>query len=189
MRKIIASMHVSLDGFAAGPNGEIDWVKLDDELFDLVGNFTAEADTALYGRITYEMMESYWPTAADKPNATKHDIEHSRWYNGATKIVLSRTMRGKEPDKTIVMSGNIPENIYNLKRQKGKNILIFGSLSSVRYLMQLNFIDDFWLFINPIILAQGIPLFTGLKDKIKLHLLAVKEFRCGVTGLHYTLCQ
>lgn len=75
MRKLIISEHTTLDGFIAGPNGEMDWIRLDDAMFDLVGQFTNEANTALYGRVTYQMMEAYWPTAAEKPNATKHDME------------------------------------------------------------------------------------------------------------------
>ncbi len=92
MRKIISFMHVSLDGFVAGPNGELDWVKIDQEIFDYVGKRISEGDTALYGRVTYQMMENYWPTAGDKPKATKHDIEHSKWYNKVYKVVLSKTM-------------------------------------------------------------------------------------------------
>ena len=107
MRKIILSLHTTLDGFVAGPNGEMDWIKFDDEMFDLVGKFTDEADTALYGRITYQMMESYWPTAADKPNATKHDIEHSQWYNKVNKVILSRTLYSKETTNTTFISDNI----------------------------------------------------------------------------------
>ena len=81
MRKLIFFMHTSLDGFVAGLNGEMDWIKVDDAIFDFVGTMTDQADTALYGRVTYQMMESYWPTAGEKSNASKHDIEHSIWYN------------------------------------------------------------------------------------------------------------
>jgi dihydrofolate reductase len=102
MRKIILSLHTTLDGFVAEPNGEMDWIKINNEIFDLVGNLTDEADTALYGRNTYEMMDSYWPTAADGPNATKHDVAHSKWYNQSEKVVLSRTMKGAEKSKTTL---------------------------------------------------------------------------------------
>ncbi len=78
----------------------MDWIRLDDEMFELVGKFPDEADTALYGRITYQMMDSYWPTAADQPNATKYDFEHSRGYNKTEKIVLSKTMQGAAINKT-----------------------------------------------------------------------------------------
>jgi dihydrofolate reductase len=180
-------MHVSLDGFAAAQDRALDWVKHDDEMFDLVGQFTDEADSALYGRVTYQMMEQYWPTAADQPSATKHDKEHSRWYNNVTKIVLSRSMRGNQLKNTMIVSDNVLSEIQKLKQQPGKNILIFGSPSAAHALMESNLIDDFWLFVNPIILGQGIPLFPEMKNRIKLQLLKTKEFACGVTGLHYTL--
>lgn len=85
-------MHLSLDGFVAGPKGEMDWIKTDEEIFDYVGKRISQGDTALYGRVTYQMMESYWPTAADQRTATKHDIEHSAWYSKVHKVVLSKTM-------------------------------------------------------------------------------------------------
>src|SRR5690349_12903894 len=189
MRKIILSLHTTLDGFVAGPNGEMDWIKLDDELFDLVGKFTDDADTALYGRITYQMMEGYWPTAADQPNASKHDIEHSRWYNQSQKVVVSKTMRGLEREKTTIISDDIATEIEKLKTKDGKSILIFGSPGVAHLLMERNLIDDYWLFINPIILGHGIPLFAKIKDKIELKQVSTKTFSCGVTALNYTVVR
>jgi len=187
MRKLIFFMHTSLDGFVAGLNREMDWIKVDDAIFDFVGTITDQADSALYGRITYQMMESYWPTAADKPNATKHDIEHSQWYNKVNKVVLSRTMQSKESNKTIFISDNIFNEITRLKHQAGKNILIFGSPTAAHSLMEHNLIDEYWLFVNPILLGRGIPVFARIKEKITLKPLMIKEFPCGVTALHYTL--
>lgn len=187
MRKIILSLHITLDGFVAGPNGEMDWIKLDDELFDLVGKLTDEADTALYGRKTYQMMESYWPTAADRPDATRHDIEHSQWYNKVNKVVLSRSMQSKESGKIIFVSENILSEINGLKHRAGKDILIFGSPTAAHSLMELNLIDEYWLFVNPILLGQGIPVFARIKEKITLKPLMTKVLSCGVTALHYTL--
>src|SRR4051812_21258943 len=106
MRKIIAFMHLSLAGFAAGPNGEMDWIKVDEELFDYIGVRISEGDTALYGRKTFQMMEAYWPTAGDKPGADKHDREHSAWYKGIQKIVLSRTLNQADLTNTTVISDN-----------------------------------------------------------------------------------
>jgi dihydrofolate reductase len=122
MRKLIFFMHTSLDGFVAGLHGEMDWIKVDDAVFDFVGTMTDQADTALYGRVTYQMMESYWPTAGDKPNASKHDIEHSKWYNKVSKIVLDKTIFEVEQNNTKVISENISDNINKLKQQDGKNI-------------------------------------------------------------------
>jgi dihydrofolate reductase len=187
MRKIVLSIHTTLDGFVAGPNGEMDWIKFDEEMFDLVGKFTDEADIALYGRITYQMMDSYWPNAGNNPNATKHDIEHSRWYNKVDKIVLSKTMQAKSLTKTTFIADNILNDINKLKHQTGKNILIFGSPSAVHTLMEYNLIDDYWLFVNPVLIGQGIPLFANIKDKINLRHLSTKMFSCGVTGLNYII--
>src|ERR671933_369653 len=89
MRKLVLFMHTSLDNFVAGPNGEMDWITVDEEIFEYAGKRTSEADTALYGRVTYQMMESYWPTAADQPGASKHDIQHSAWYKSVEKVVVS----------------------------------------------------------------------------------------------------
>src|SRR5438067_7302459 len=127
MRKIISFMHISLDGFVAGPNGEMNWIKVDEELFDHVGKRISETDTALYGRVTYEMMEDYWPTAADKPTASKHDIEHSKWYKNAHKIVLSKTMKDADLKNTTIISDNVRDRINEIKQQEGKEIALFGS--------------------------------------------------------------
>jgi len=80
MRKIVSFVHLSLDGFVASENGGLDWVTINPELFSYVEERIRKTDTALYGRVTFQMMEAYWPTAADKPDASKHDIDHSRWY-------------------------------------------------------------------------------------------------------------
>ncbi len=196
MRKIISFMHISLDGFVAGLNGEMDWIKVDEEIFDYVGKRISEGDTALYGRVTYQMMENYWPTAGDKPTATKHDIEHSKWYSKVHKIVLSRTMKEAGLTNTTIISDNLSDRINEIKQSRaqspvdngGKNdILLFGSPTATHSLIQLNLIDGYWLFVNPIILGQGIPLFAGIKDKIKLKLLTTRPFTSGVTELNYTV--
>ena len=189
MKKIIVSEHVTLDGFVAGLNGEMDWIKLDNEMFDLVNEFTIKADTALYGRVTYEMMEAYWPTAADKPNATKHDIDHSNWYNKSEKVVLSKTMKDVKRDKTTFISNNAATEIERIKNQSDKNIMVFGSPSIVHLLMQHNLIDEYWLFINPVILGEGIPMFEGLSNKTSLELVASKAFSCGVVGMNYKVSK
>jgi dihydrofolate reductase len=185
MRKIISFMHISLDGFVAGPNGEMDWIKVDEEIFDYVGKRINEGDTALYGRVTYEMMESYWPTAGDQPNASRHDIEHSQWYKKIHKVVLSKTMKDTSLTNTTIISDNLTDKINEIKKQPGKEIAVFGSPTATHSLMQLNLIDGFWLFLNPIILGEGIPLFADIKDKIKLSLLNTHQFTCGVIELNY----
>jgi len=190
MRRIISFMHISLDGFVAGLNGEMDWIKADDEIFDYIGKRISESDTALYGRVTYQMMENYWPTAGNKPTATKHDIEHSKWYSKVHKIVLSKTLKEAGLTNTKIISDNLSDRINEIKQSRdggSKDILLFGSPAAAHSLIQLNLIDGYWLFVNPIILGQGIPLFVDIKDKIKLKLLTTRQFTCGVTELNYTV--
>ena len=185
MRNLIFFMHTSLDGFVAGLNGEMDWINLDDAMFDFVATMTDQADCALYGRVTYEMMQSYWPTAGEQPNATKHDIEHSTWYNKVSKIVLSKTIRETGLHNTKVISDQLSDNINKLKQQEGKNILIFGSPGASQSLLNQGLIDEFWLFVNPIILGKGMPLFKDITGTTKLKLVESKTFACGVIALHY----
>lgn len=185
MRKLIFFMHTSLDGFVAGLKGEMNWIKVDDEIFDFVDTMTKKADTALYGRVTYEMMQNYWPNAGKQPNASKHDKEHSAWYNKISKVVLSKTMSEQGLQNTKVISEQLSENINEIKKQEGKNILIFGSPTASQSLLKEGLIDEFWLFVNPVILGQGIPLFKNLTETTKLNLLETKTFSCGVIALHY----
>jgi dihydrofolate reductase len=187
MRKVILFMHTSLDGFVSGLNGEMDWIKVDDELFEFSGKFIDNADTALYGRVTYQMMQSYWPTAADKPNASNHDVQHSRWYKSVNKIVVSKTFYGRKIENTKIISENLFEEILKIKQLNGKDILIFGSPGASHSLMQLNLIDEYWLFVNPILLGVGIPLFKNIPGKVNLKLIQSITFLSGVLGIHYKI--
>lgn len=187
MRKIISFVHITLDGFVAGPKGEMDWIKVDEEIFDYIGKRISTTNAALYGRVTYEMMEGYWPTAGDEPDASKHDREHSAWYKQAHKIVLSTTLKGADLANTTVISDNVAERINEIRQQDGPDILLFGSPTATHSLMDLNLIDGYWLFMNPVILGEGIPLFANVKDRAKLKLLNTRRFASGVTELDYVV--
>jgi len=178
-------MHMSLDGFVAGPKGEMNWITVNEDIFDYVGIRISQGDMALYGRKTYQMMEHYWPTAADKPNATKHDIEHSKWYSKVHKVVLSNTLNEADLINTTIIGNNFSEKIQEIKQQAGEDILLFGSPTATHALMQHDLIDGYWLFVNPVILGVGIPLFKNIKNSTKLKLLSTKQFACGVTELNY----
>lgn len=183
-RKIILSMHVSLDGYVAGPKGEMDWIRFDDELFRFVGTMTDEADTGLYGRKTWEIMDNYWPTADQRPGAGEHERQHSEWYRRVTKVVISNSMKGQELPRTRIFSGNIAEQVQQLKQEPGANIIIFGSPGASQVLIANGLVDEYHLFINPIAINNGIPLFRQ-KEHVKLKLAATKPYECGVTWLHY----
>ena len=185
MGRLVLFMHVSLDGFVAGPAGEMDWINVDEEMFDFAASRTNEADTALYGRVTFEMMEAYWPTAAHQPNATKHDKVHSSWYNRVTKVVISRSMQGQQLPRTLIISDNLEDHINVLKKEAVKDILMFGSPGAAHSLMRSDLIDDYWLFINPVLLGKGIPLFNNINEIQKLSLKSTNQFSSGVVCLHY----
>ncbi len=184
-RKIIYSMHVSLDGFVGGPNGEMDWIRFDDEMFDFVGKLTDHADAAIYGKNTFHMMDDYWPTADQGPNPTKHDKEHAQWYRSVEKYVISTTLRETGADKVTIIGENIPARIEQLKVAPGKNILIFGSPSAAYLLARHGLIDEYLLFINPVVLGSGIPLFEQNGQCVALRQTDSHHFKCGVTSLHY----
>jgi dihydrofolate reductase len=186
MRKLVLLMHTSLDGFVAGPNGEMDWIQVGEELFDVVGEKTAEADTALYGRVTFQMMEGYWPTAGDEPGASKHDLEHSKWYNTVKKVVVTKTLNYADYSNTSIIRDEVPSSVNALKQLGGKDILIIGSPSVVHALLEDNLIDEYWLMVNPVLLGKGIPLFKNIWSIKKLKLEDVLKFNSGVVCLHYT---
>ncbi len=185
MRKVVSFMHISLDGFVTNAKGEMSWINIDQEMFDYAKERTMAADIALYGRVTYELMEAYWPTAADQPNATKHDVEHSAWYKSVSKLVPSRTMNGSVPKNTTIINENMADEIRKLKKEDGKEIIMFGSPTITQQLMAENLIDDYWLFVNPILLGGGNSLFKTFNQSIYLKLISNQAFTSGVVCLHY----
>lgn len=184
-RKIMAFMHVSLDGFVAGVNGEMDWITMDDEIFEDAIDLSAEADTALYGRTTYQMMESYWPSVLKSPEATKNELHHATWVENISKIVFSTSLDKAEWHNTKLIKRNVKDEVAKLKQQPGKNMMIFGSPRLTHSFMQMGLIDEYRININPVVLGNGVPLFRNIEDRINLKLLNARTFEAGVIGLHY----
>ena len=189
MANIVLFMHASLDGFAAGTNGEMNWIHVDEEIFDFVADRIAKTNTALYGRVTFEMMEGYWPTAGDAPNASKHDKEHSAWYKTAHKVVLSNTLNEADFTNTTVIGKNYPAAIRKLKQQTTGEILVFGSPRATHSLLAENLIDECWLFVNPVLLGNGVPVFKDIKDRLPLKLLKTHVFSSGVVCLGHEVMR
>ena len=185
MGKIVLFMHQSLDGFAAGTNGEMNWIYVDEEIFDFVSERIAETNTALYGRVTFEMMESYWPTAAEQPGASKHDREHAVWYKSARKVVLSNTLDQSLFTNTTVIGNNYADAVKKLKNETKGEILLFGSPTAAHSLLAENLIDECWLFVNPVLLGDGIPVFKDVKGKQQLKLLKTHVFSSGVVCISH----
>jgi len=187
MGKIILFMHTSLDGFAAGTKGEMNWIHVDQEIFDFGAERIAKTNTALYGRVTFQMMESYWPTAADKPGASKHDKEHAAWYKTARKIVLSNTLDPAAHANTTVIGKDYATALRQLKQDTTGEILLFGSPSTAHALLAENLVDGCWLFVNPVLLGEGMPVFKGIQEKQLLKLLNTHVFSSGVVCLNYEM--
>lgn len=187
MGKIVLFMHSSLDGFAAGAKREMNWIHVDQEIFDYVEERIAKTNTALYGRATFQMMESYWPTAADQPGASKHDKVHAAWYKTAHKVVLSNTLNEATFTNTTVIGNDYASAIRRLKEEKTGEILLFGSPTTAHALLAENLIDECWLFINPVLLGDGIPVFKGIKERQPLKLVKTHVFSSGVVCLQHEL--
>jgi dihydrofolate reductase len=188
MRKVIALIHLSLDGFASGPNDELDWISYDDELEQYAHSMQALADAVIWGRRTYEGMASYWLTVAGNPDSTAAQLEHARFLDSATKIVVSRTLdriEWNDAQNTVLIKDNVAEEINKIKQQPGKAIWFLGSTMLAQTFMQLDLIDEYRININPTVLGRGKPLFAGVTRQIPLKLLESKTFKSGVVALRY----
>ncbi|SFS72581.1 dihydrofolate reductase family protein [Paenibacillus sp. BC26] len=187
MRKLVLFMHVSLDGYASDSKGGLDWIPYNEELQKYAEEVVAEVGSPVYGRSTYRMMESYWPTVLVDPNASKHDLEHAKWVQDVKKIVISGSMDSADWNNTMLIKDNIAVEIKALKEQPGKNLVIFGSPGAAKTLLELGLIDEFLLTICPVILGGGKSAFHGDGEKNKLKLLSSRTFKSGIIAARYEL--
>ncbi|MFN8440792.1 MAG: dihydrofolate reductase family protein [Caldilineaceae bacterium] len=184
MRNLVVFMHMSLDGFAAGPNGELDWIAYDQELEKHAETVVDTVGTALYGRVTYHMME-YWRTVLSNPEASEHERNHANWIEAIPKVVVSTTLKSVDWNNTTIISDNLVDEITKLKQQPGKDIVIFGSPSLSQTLAQLGLVDAYQLSLSPVILGAGKPFFAHQEQKAQLQLLSTKTFASGALAMHY----
>lgn len=185
MKKIILIAHISLDGFVANQKGGLDDFEPGDENLAFVTGICSEADTILFGRITYTMLNTFWPGAGGQPGASKSVSDYSDWYNSANKIVASKTMEAVNDKKTIVLSKDIIRHIEQLKSADGKAIVVFGNPGIAQQLMQHNLIDEYWIFVNPVLFGKGIPLFKEADQKQKLTIADTRQFPNGELAIKY----
>lgn len=181
MRKIIIHNLTTLDGFFEGPRREIDWHQVDAEFNDYSIDLLKSVDTLLFGRVTYELMASYWPTEA----ALEDDPIVAGYMNNLAKVVVSRTLKNVDWNNSRLIKDHVVEEISKLKKEPGKDIAIFGSSDLAVALIPAGLIDDIRLFVNPLFLGAGKPLFQGMKDRLNLKLVKTKPLKSGVVGLFY----
>ena len=179
MRKLIMQMNISLDGCA-----DHEMALADDELHDFAVRQLDDIDLLLFGRVTYELMEGYWPHAHDDPQATRSMMAFADKYNALPKIVFSRTLRKAEGPKTTLVRDHVFEEVARLKQQPGKNMGL-GGISTCREFMRRGLIDEYLLLVQPVLWGKGPRLFEGLDRRSDLRLIETKTFGSGVVVLRY----
>jgi dihydrofolate reductase len=185
MRKLIYSMGVSLDGFIAGPGGNIDWSAPDEELHRFHNEQARATDTHLYGRRLYEVMR-YWETAEEtNPSAPVYEHEFARIWTASRRLVFSRTLERVEGGAELVRA-DLAETVTGLKAQSGGDIAV-GGAGLAAGLMPLGLIDEYRQFLYPIVLGAGTPFFPPLEARIKLRLAETRTFGSQVVYLRYEL--
>ena len=181
MRHLNAFTFVTLNGFFAGPKGDISWHRHGAEENQYAAEGLKSEGLLLFGRVTYDLMASYWPT----PMAMKDDPLVAEGMNKAEKIVFSRTLKEAAWNNTRVVAGDIAEEIRRLKRTPGKDMVLLGSGSILAQFAEQGLIDEFLVMVDPVALGAGTPLFKGIKHKLDLTLTASRTFESGVVLLSY----
>jgi dihydrofolate reductase len=183
MRKIILMMSVSLDGFIEGPNRELDWHMVDDELHRHFNEQLSAMGAFLNGRVTYELMAGFWPTADTDPSSTGPMVEFARIWRDMPKIVFSRTLERADWNTTVVRDV-VVDQIKELKAQPGGDLALGGADIAATF-MRHGLIDEYRLYIHPVVIGQGKPLFQASDTKISLQLAETRTFGNGVALLRY----
>jgi dihydrofolate reductase len=185
MRKVIALVNITLDGFAATADGGLDWTIVDDEMWVHTNELFNGADTTLFGRVTYQGFEQAWPAIGANPDSPKTMTDFAAWIENVEKIVFSRSLERVPWNHSRIVKDHIAEEVAKLKAQPGKDIVIMGSLSITRTFLNLGLLDELQLNINPVVLGSGIRLFDGSEDRQDLTLVKTKGFASGVVSVHY----
>jgi dihydrofolate reductase len=183
MRKIIWMMSVSLDGFISGPDRELDWHMVDDELHNHFNQELGAMGAFLDGRVTYELMAEFWPTADADPSSSAPVAEFARIWREMPKIVFSRTLERAGWNSTVVREV-VAEEVMELKAQPGGDLVLGGSDLAAAF-MRADLIDEYRLYVHPIVVGQGRPMFQPSDARIELRLAETRTFGNGVVLLRY----
>ena len=179
MRKLIASMNITVDGFCDHTAGIAD-----DDLHQFFTDLIKNSGVLLYGRTTYQLMEDYWPTIAKNPTGNKANDEFAIAIDNVPKILFSNTIKYVTWKNSSVAKGSLKDEVLELKKQPGKDILA-GSPSLIDQLTKLNLVDESILCVHPVIIGKGLPLFKSITERNVLKLRKTKTFRSGVMAHYY----
>ncbi len=179
MRKLKLQVQMTIDGYIAGPNGEMDWANLDwdDELKDYVREITTPVDCIVLGRKLAQGFIPYWASNPQEEGADK--------FNNTKKVVFTKTLEKSEWDNTILAKGDLVGEILKLKREDGKDMIAYGGAEFVSGLIKHGLVDEFHLFINPIAIGSGLTIFKELENQQNMVLVKSTSFECGIVVLHY----
>jgi dihydrofolate reductase len=184
MRTLTLWMQVSLDGFTSGPNGEFDWPIVDEQLHRYFIDELRPMDAFLYGRKVYEMMAYFWPTADTSPASTPAQVEYAQLWKPMPKVVFSTTLDGADWN-TRVVGDKLVEEVTALKQQPGHGLVLFGGADIAATFMRHDLIDEFRLFVHPVVLGGGTPLFPTAEQRRNLQLVQARTFDSAVVHLHH----
>jgi len=185
--RLVYSMSVSLDGFVETPSRSLDWVQVDEELHSFFNDEAREMGAFLYGRRMYELMTDYWPTAESDPSATPAMIEFAGIWKDKPKVVFSTTLEHVGWNGRLVR-GDAAEEVLRLKAQSGLDMDV-GGPTTASTLMRRGMIDEYRLFVHPVILGAGTPFFPTLEDRIGLRLVETRTFGSGIVYLRYEVAS
>ncbi len=183
MRRIILMMSVSLDGFIEGRDRELDWHLVDDELHTHFNEQLGAMGGFLDGRVTYELMAAFWPTADADPSSTAPMVEFSRIWRDMPKFVYSTTLKRADWNATVVRDV-VPAEVLELKAQPGGDLVLGGADLAASFLRH-DLIDEYRLYVHPVVIGRGKPLFPRSDDRISLRLAETRTFGNGVVLLRY----
>ncbi|MCA9732787.1 MAG: dihydrofolate reductase family protein [Deferribacteres bacterium] len=181
MRKLKLQVQMTVDGYIAGPNGEMDWTlrTWDNDLKNYVGAITRPVDCIILGRKLAQGFIPYWASHPEEEGAEK--------FNQIGKVVFTKTLAVSEWENTILAKGKLVDEVEKLKEQDGGDIIVYGGATFVSALIKHQLIDEFHLFINPVSIGQGVPIFAELSKPQNLNLTKATAFECGIVVLNYTL--
>ena len=187
MRKLIVSMNVTLDGFMSGPDCELDWhfECWSSEMAECLSEELGAVDTIILGRITYDAMSNYWPLKSGCLSIPREDIAFADMMNSYPKVVFSKTMNHPTWNNTRVARGTLRVEIENLKKREGKDMILYGSGKLVTALIREDLIDEYRIWIHPVLLGRGKPFFKEFSNRQNLRLIGSKTFASGVLELKY----